>query len=159
VWLAAASTSERQAPPPDVFRRTAADAKVDELDAEVSRLHERLHPSSTPLQNRDLFSYTRRAAIAPAAEPARSAAMRESPPQIFDAPAPPLSLIGLAEEDGARTAIISRLRAAPHSRVAPKPCPLRPDRPNEFRPTPAWRTDAHKACHRSVDKAGRGNHP
>jgi shikimate 5-dehydrogenase len=106
VWLAAASTSVRRTPPPDVFKRTATDAKVDELDVEIARLRERLHPSSAPLQNRDLFRYTRSAAAA-GRDVADADAAREPAPSAPVAVAPPLSLIGLAEEDGARTAIIS----------------------------------------------------
>jgi hypothetical protein len=109
VWLAAASTSVRPAPPFDGFKRTSTDEKVEKLDAEIKRLHERLHPSAAPLQNRDLFRYTERRRLE--ADPPRSR------PSIADALAagaasaeiarPPLVVIGLAEDDGARTAILS----------------------------------------------------
>lgn len=85
------------------------------MQAEVSRLHNRLAPSTVPTRSRDLFRFAARPATRPVA-PTTDA------PQAVDtatradtpvAPKPSLQLIGVAEDetpDGAvRTAIVSGL--------------------------------------------------
>jgi hypothetical protein len=113
VWLAAAATSNT--PPAQQVsshKSTPVEVQGAELAAEIARLHERLRPTATPLQARDLFRFRRgigattlsgfRApAPAPAALPAAAPAGHE----------PSFTLVGLAEDispDGpVRTAIIS----------------------------------------------------
>jgi hypothetical protein len=114
VWLAAASTmltppvldtSERKTTPVEL--RGAA------LAAEITRLHERLRPTSAPqLPSRNLFEFSRTAPAAspiPRDLPERGLLEAEAP---RPAPAaPPLKLVGMAEDAGpegpVRTAIIS----------------------------------------------------
>lgn len=114
VWIATAATSmPSQAvpmPPPDASA-VAVDASGAALASEVSRLHERLHPTATPLHSRDLFQYApRRAAAGRRAATAEAvAAPLNGAPAA--AAAPPLKLIGIAEDGAAdaviRTAIVS----------------------------------------------------
>ena len=98
----------------------AAPASVVALDrfgaalaTEIARLHERLHPTATPLQTRDLFQYS---AARSASAPSRHAPMAPTPVEASLTPAvvidaPPLKLIGIAEDGQAdavvRTAIVS----------------------------------------------------
>jgi hypothetical protein len=109
-WLAAAATSgsrpialQPSAPAP------AIDPSASQLKSEISRLRERLRPTTPPVQSRDLFQYASRGSSNATTVP-RETAIREP------APAPEesrLKLIGIAE-DGAggalvRTAILSGL--------------------------------------------------
>ena len=112
VWIAAAATSNTRTVAPIVpAKPTVVDKSGAALAVEVRRLHERLRPTDTPSDARNLFRYA-----------SRSSAMRltPAPPSaaaapVVAAPAPaqvlPLKLEGLAEEQGAdglvRTAIIS----------------------------------------------------
>jgi hypothetical protein len=109
VWAATAATSPSPqtatAPPRVVPTRTDGAA----LQSEIARLHDRLRPDATPLQQRDLFRYggapSRATVVVPPVAPATLA-----PAPIV--PVPPIyKLIGLAEDqavDGVvRTAIIS----------------------------------------------------
>jgi hypothetical protein len=107
-WLAADVTGTRQIVVPPAPRTSTVDARGADLAAEIARLHDRLHPTVAPQQPaRNLFEFKpgeRRpertqadlVAIAPALA-AESAA----------APEPAFALIGVAEDDGVRTAIIS----------------------------------------------------
>jgi hypothetical protein len=110
VWLAAAATSTtRTAAPIAPPKTNAVDRSGAELAAEIARLHERLRPSDTPLQSRNLFRYAA-PAVAPRSGPATPPApiVQEQP---VAAAGSPLKLVGVAEDagDGAatRTAIIS----------------------------------------------------
>jgi hypothetical protein len=113
VWIAAAATSNNRAVAPVVpFRPTAADKSGADLAIEVKRLHERLRPSDTPVQARDLFRFSSQAHAGPGRplEP-RSRDVVEPAPAVPPQPAPTLKLEGLAEDRGlngpVRTAIIS----------------------------------------------------
>jgi hypothetical protein len=110
VWLAAAATSGVRPSDNVVARPPAAiDLKGAALAAEITRLHERLRPSATPVQSRDLFRYSaKRSSSSP--RPVVSAPLNEPTP--IDPPTlPSLKLVGIAEDDGVdgpvRTAIIS----------------------------------------------------
>jgi hypothetical protein len=111
VWLAAAATSTttRRVAPIVPARTNVIDKSGAQLAVEIARLHERLRPSDTPLQTRDLFRYA-----------ARSTAPRPAPvlPEPLVQPTErsanvvsPLKLVGVAEDPSdagpARTAIIS----------------------------------------------------
>jgi hypothetical protein len=106
-WFAAASTSSTPSAPIQPTATRAADKSGAELAAEISRLHEHLHPTVAPDQPaRDLFAFRARTA---------RTASANIPPQVMDVPAepvpppPPFSLIGVAEDSGVRTAIVSGL--------------------------------------------------
>jgi hypothetical protein len=112
VWLAAASTMLTQPVVDTSERRTeAVELRGAALAAEITRLRERLRPTSAPqLPSRNLFEFSRTAPgrAAPPAPPDLPAA--EAPRPVPAAP-PPLRLVGMAEDAGAdgpvRTAIIS----------------------------------------------------
>ena len=101
-WLAAASTSGVRQSRPPIAAAPTIDLRGAALAAEIERLHERLRPTATPEHNRNLFQFAARAAapvpnIAP-------------PPAPLPAPVPvepPFKLIGIAEDSGTRTAILS----------------------------------------------------
>lgn len=106
-WLAAASTSGPRAVVPPVQPRAAAVEKSGaELADEIARLHDRLHPTATPAApSRNLFDFATvraghvdTAPAAPLPEPVRAA-----PP----APEPAITLLGIADDNGVRTAILS----------------------------------------------------
>jgi hypothetical protein len=105
-WLAAAATSGVRpvravaTPPAQIDLRGAA------LTAEIERLHERLKPTVSPEHGRNLFQFAQtRSAVAPPAAPAAviGVAPFAPAPQVE----PPFKLIGIAEDNGARTAILS----------------------------------------------------
>jgi hypothetical protein len=110
VWIAAAATTGSRPVghvPPTTNR--AVEVSGAQLAHETSRLHERLRPSSVPLQSRDLFAYASHvvapshvARKVPAAAPVSAASV-----------APPLKLVGIAEDGPAdavvRTAVLSGL--------------------------------------------------
>jgi hypothetical protein len=110
VWAAAAATSPSPQTAPTPPRVAQAPADSASLQSEIARLHERLRPDTTPLQQRDLFRY--------GGAPARTTPMVAAPadqvtlaPAPIVPPAPVYKLIGLAEDQTAdavvRTAIIS----------------------------------------------------
>jgi hypothetical protein len=112
VWLAAAATSNRGAPPPFVVPPSPIDSRGAALADEIARLHERLRPTATPTQpGRNLFNFRSSAARAV------SSPVIAPPPAIVEAPPAPrpsqptLKLSGIAEDDGpdgpVRVAIIS----------------------------------------------------
>jgi hypothetical protein len=92
-------------------RTHVIDKSGAELAVEIARLHERLRPSDTPLQARDLFRYAARstvprsAPVLPAPEPV------VQPTERSGNVVSPLKLVGVAEDPSdagpARTAIIS----------------------------------------------------
>lgn len=117
VWVATAATSmsEPPLPPQPVPTVHAVDVSGAALAAEVSRLHERLRPTTVPLQARDLFAYapSARGARAELVVPAVAlpeAAVVVAAPVV---PVVPLVLIGIAEDGPpdatVRTAILSGL--------------------------------------------------
>ena len=113
VWLAAAATSTSRSvtsvamPKPSVI-----DASGAQLAAEVARLHERMRPTDTPLQTRDLFRYARRPSGGrrPAPETPAPVPVPQARPESSPAAAQ-LKLVGIAEDVGdsgpVRTAIVS----------------------------------------------------
>src|SRR4051794_24332309 len=70
VWLAGAATIAVR-PPQTITapKRAATDRRGEALAAEITRLHERLRPTATPVQSRDLFRYASRAVERPGALP------------------------------------------------------------------------------------------
>ena len=113
VWIAAAATSSTRTIAPIVQQKpTPVDRSGAQLAVEVARLHERLRPSDTPIQSRNLFRYapstaTRVRSAAANAPVTPPAAVQELPAATIS----PLKLEGLAEDRGdrgpVRTAIIS----------------------------------------------------
>jgi len=103
-WYAAASTSDAHRPPIVVVAPTALDARGAALAMEIERLHDRLRPTATPQHNRNLFQFA----------PSRAAAAvtTAAPPTVAPAPVAPavelaFKLIGIADDAGTRTAILS----------------------------------------------------
>jgi hypothetical protein len=109
VWAAAAATSSPASPSATARRPVVGDVRGAQLQSEIARLHERLRPDAAPVQQRDLFHFEARSGLALRA--AAPVAIVPIEPAPVAAAAPPLKLIGLAEEPGAngavRTAIIS----------------------------------------------------
>jgi hypothetical protein len=110
-WLAADVTGTRQIVLPPAPKTSAADARGADLAAEIARLHDRLHPTAAPQQPaRNLFEFKANAGRtpadvvhitpAPATEPAAAPESPEAPESMF-------TLIGVAEDAGVLTAIIS----------------------------------------------------
>lgn len=110
VWAAAAATSSSTSRPVvSAAQPAVSNARGAQLQSEIARLHERLRPDAAPVQRRDLFHYGSNArSMARSAAPA---AVVPLTPEPAVAVAPPLKLIGLAEDPGndgvVRTAIIS----------------------------------------------------
>ena len=102
-WFAAASTSGVRQARPIVATSPAIDLRGAALAAEIERLHERLRPTAAPEHNRNLFQFAPRAE-APAAI---AAPPPVAPPPAPVPAAPPFKLIGIAEDSGTRTAILS----------------------------------------------------
>ncbi len=109
VWIAAAATSV--SPPTPIAPRVdarAIESSGAELAAEITRLHERLRPSATPLHTRDLFQYAPHAAAVSAPRQSRPVGVEAAAPI---APVFALTLIGIAEDGPVdhvvRTAIVS----------------------------------------------------
>jgi hypothetical protein len=112
VWLAAASTMLTQ-PVVETSERktTAVELRGAALAAEITRLHERLRPTSAPqLPSRNLFGFSGKAPATAAPPVPRDLPDAEAPRPVPAAP-PPLKLVGMAEDPGpdgpVRTAIIS----------------------------------------------------
>lgn len=113
-WLASASTAGGPQTIDSVPRiSTPVEIHGAQLAAEISRLRDRLHPTTAPqAPGRNLFQFSRsRAAGAPAAAIVTAAPAEAPMPAPVVVPPPPLKLVGIAEDagpDGAvRTAIIS----------------------------------------------------
>jgi hypothetical protein len=113
VWLAAASTMLTQPVVVDTSERKtpAVELRGAALAAEITRLRERLRPTSAPqLPSRNLFEFSRTAPVR-AAPPVPPDLPEAETPRPAPAAPPPLKLVGMAEDTGAdgpvRTAIIS----------------------------------------------------
>ena len=102
-WFAAASTSGVPAVRPIVAGPAAIDKRGAELAAEIERLHDRLRPTATPEHNRNLFQFAPRVTSPLATVPPVALA----PPPVAAPVEPPFKLIGIAEDGGTRTAILS----------------------------------------------------
>lgn len=111
IWLAAAATSggRRNAAVADL-RVPTVDVRGATLSGEITRLNERLRPTTSPHGNRNLFQFAgarpRSTAVVVAPKPALSEAA------AAPAPLPPMiKLVGIAEDEGpngpVRTAILS----------------------------------------------------
>src|SRR5579871_692950 len=104
-WLASASTSGTRSIAPLPQPRTAALEKTGaELADEIARLHDRLHPTASPVDpSRNLFTFgaVRASVVAPSFHPPEIAVAPTAPP------APSIALLGIAEDNGVRTAILS----------------------------------------------------
>jgi hypothetical protein len=110
-WLAGAATSNRRAVDTTIAKPTPIELRGAELATEISRLRERLHPAIEPQQPaRNLFRYSSRAAAPPPHVASPAPGVSETPAQPAPT-APPLKLVGIAEDPGpdgpVRTAIIS----------------------------------------------------
>ena len=102
-WLTAAATSGVRPARSISTSPAQIDLRGAALTAEIERLHDRLRPTTAPEHGRNLFQFarTRGAAAAPVAA-------LEAPAPVSAAPVGPLfKLIGIAEDGGARTAILS----------------------------------------------------
>jgi len=99
-WFAGAATSNRALPAPVIPKPPAIDVSGAALAGEISRLHERLRPSTTPrTPSRNLFTF--RAAPAPAAPAAAPHAALTEMPIALQAPTmPALKLAGISEDSG-----------------------------------------------------------
>jgi hypothetical protein len=111
VWLAAASTMLTQpVVETSVRKTTAVELRGAALEAEITRLRERLRPTSAPqLPSRNLFEFSRTTPARAASPVPRDLAEAQAPRTA--SAAPPLKLVGMAEDPGpegpVRTAIIS----------------------------------------------------
>lgn len=105
-WLAAAATSAVRPVHPVATPPAPIDLRGAALTAEIERLHERLRPNVAPDHGRNLFEFAHsRSAVVERPVPAVEVVAATPPPA---APVePPFKLIGIAEDNGARTAILS----------------------------------------------------
>ena|SRR5665213_3409786 len=103
VWLAAAATSGVRPVRPVVAAPATIDLRGDALAAEVERLHDRLRPTVAPERGRNLFQFAPTRVVAPVAAvvPLPVVAAAAAPVE------PPFKLIGIAEDAGIRTAILT----------------------------------------------------
>ena len=106
-WLAAAVTSGVRPVVPARTAPAATDARGAALAEEIARLHDRLRPTVAPEHGRNLFRFAPvHASAAPVAAPAPAPALAPAPAP--SAPVePPFKLIGIAEDAGVRTAILT----------------------------------------------------
>jgi hypothetical protein len=102
-WLAAAATSGVRPVKPVTTPRPQIDLRGAALTAEIERLHDRLRPTTAPDHGRNLFQFARSRAAAAAPAPVNDVA----PPAPAAPVEPPFKLIGIAEDNGTRTAILS----------------------------------------------------
>jgi hypothetical protein len=102
-WIAAASTSGVRPARPIVPGPASIDVRGAALAAEIERLHDHLRPTATPQHNRNLFQFAPRVPAAAAVV----APVTLQPPPAPVAVEPPFKLIGIAEDAGTRTAILS----------------------------------------------------
>ena len=113
VWLAGAATSNRRVIDTTIAMPTPVELRGAELAEEIARLRARLHPAVEPQHPaRNLFQFSSRAAAPSSRVDPPAPASSDVPAQHAPA-APPLALVGLAEDPGpdgpTRTAIISGL--------------------------------------------------
>jgi hypothetical protein len=114
VWLAGATTPDRPVVDTTIAKPTPIELRGAELADEITRLRERLRPVIEPQRPaRNLFQFSSRAgAPSSRVDDLPAPAIGEGPAQRVPA-APPLKLVGLAEDPGpdgpVRTAIISGL--------------------------------------------------
>ena len=103
-WLAAAVTSGVR----PVAKARTAPAAIDlrgaALAVEIERLHDHLRPTAAPEHNRNLFRF---APAHAAAAPAATAVAPAAAPAPAAPAEPAFKLIGIAEDAGVRTAILT----------------------------------------------------
>ena len=105
VWLAAAATSGVRPVRPVATAPATIDLRGEALAAEVERLHDRLRPTVAPERGRNLFQFAPTRVVAPVAAVAVSPV---TAPAAAAAPVEPaFKLIGIAEDAGTRTAILT----------------------------------------------------
>jgi hypothetical protein len=97
-WFVGGATTNHTAPPTHAIEPATIDIRYAELATEVSRLHDRLQPSTRPQQPaRNLFRFRPTQARSTAAPIA-------APTPVVDAPPPPpvllMKLVGMAEDPG-----------------------------------------------------------
>ena len=103
-WFAAAASTGVRPIRPAVSSRPQIDLRGEALNAEIERLHDRLRPSVAPQHARNLFEFSHgRPVAASAVAPAPVVAAVPAPAAVE----PAFKLIGVAEDNGARTAILS----------------------------------------------------
>ncbi len=102
-WIAAASTSGVRPARAIAPAAAAIDVRGAALAAEIERLHDRLRPTAAPQHNRNLFQFASRAA---AVQAVVAPTVLQPPPAPVPVE-PPFKLIGIAEDSGTRTAILS----------------------------------------------------
>lgn len=101
-WLAAAATSAVRPARSAAIGTPQIDLRGAALAAEIERLHDSLRPTAVPAHGRNLFQFAPvRAAAAPVAVAEAPAAAPATPVES------PFKLIGIAEDGGTRTAILS----------------------------------------------------
>jgi hypothetical protein len=110
--IAGATTSGGRRPAPlPLVSAPAVEVQGAELAAEIARLRERLRPTTAPvLPARDLFHFTGRTS---ASDPALTPGEQEFPVAL-PAPdtAPPLNLVGIAEDEAGDAPVRSAIIAA-----------------------------------------------
>jgi len=103
-WLAAAATSGVRPVKPVATARPPIELRGAALSAEIERLHDRLRPTTAPDHGRNLFQFARaRSSAAAAPAPANDVATPAPAAPVE----PPFKLIGIAEDNGTRTAILT----------------------------------------------------
>ncbi len=101
-WLAAAATSGMHPVRPVAMAPATIDIRGEALAAEIERLHDHLRPTIAPERGRNLFQFSQaRERTAPVA------AVELSPAPVATPIEPSFKLIGVAEDAGTRTAILS----------------------------------------------------
>jgi hypothetical protein len=102
-WLAAAATSNVRPFKPTVTAPPPIDLRGAALTAEIERLHDRLRPTTSPDHGRNLFQF---ASVRPPAPAAAAVGVSAVIPPATPVE-PPFKLIGMAEDSGTRTAILT----------------------------------------------------
>jgi hypothetical protein len=102
-WLAAAATSGVRPVRPVVTAVPQIDVRGAALIAEIERLHDRLRPAVAPDRGRNLFQFGN---TPPASRPAPAADVSAAIPTAAPVELP-FKLIGIAEDAGVRTAILT----------------------------------------------------
>jgi hypothetical protein len=109
VWIAAAATSGGHEPAPIAIAPAPIDTRGKALAVEVARLRDRLRPTTAPRLERNLFRFSAVQSQALGASSSKPVALPVTGPAAPATDAPPLRLVGIAEDGDppVRTAIIS----------------------------------------------------
>jgi hypothetical protein len=103
-WLAAAANTGVRPIRPVALSRAPIDLRGEALNAEIERLHDRLRPAVAPDHGRNLFEFSHGRPVAAAPAVAAPVVAVAPPPAPVE---PSFKLIGVAEDNGTRTAILS----------------------------------------------------